>query len=69
MTDMKCAMKAGEKSKLGALRNLIGKIKAKQIIFANRLGYSFNCYYSLFVACIEKFYRHYYVLIDLFMKY
>jgi len=31
MTDMKSAMKAGEKSKLGALRNLIGKVKAKQI--------------------------------------
>ncbi len=31
MNDMKSAMKAGEKSKLGALRNLIGKVKAKQI--------------------------------------
>ncbi|MBT6871014.1 MAG: GatB/YqeY domain-containing protein [Candidatus Marinimicrobia bacterium] len=31
MNDMKSAMKAGEKSELGALRNLIGKIKAKQI--------------------------------------
>ncbi|MBT5077858.1 MAG: GatB/YqeY domain-containing protein [Candidatus Marinimicrobia bacterium] len=31
MNDMKSAMKAGEKSELGALRNLIGKVKAKQI--------------------------------------
>ena len=31
MNDMKSAMKAGEKSKLAALRNLIGKVKAKQI--------------------------------------
>jgi len=31
MNDMKTAMKAGEKSELGALRNLIGKVKAKQI--------------------------------------
>ena len=31
MSDMKSAMKAGEKSKLAALRNLIGKVKAKQI--------------------------------------
>ena len=31
MTDMKSAMKAGGKSELGALRNLIGKVKAKQI--------------------------------------
>ena len=31
MSDMKTAMKAGEKSELGALRNLIGKVKAKQI--------------------------------------
>ena len=31
MNDMKSAMKAGEKAELGALRNLIGKVKAKQI--------------------------------------
>ena len=31
MNDMKSAMKAGEKSELGALRNLIGKVKTKQI--------------------------------------
>ena len=31
MNDMKSAMKAGQKSELGALRNLIGKLKAKQI--------------------------------------
>ena len=31
MNDMKSAMKSGEKSELGALRNLIGKVKAKQI--------------------------------------
>ena len=31
MNDMKSAMKAGEKSELRALRNLIGKVKAKQI--------------------------------------
>ena len=31
MNDMNSAMKAGEKSELGALRNLIGKVKAKQI--------------------------------------
>ena len=31
MNDMKSAMKAGEKSELKALRNLIGKVKAKQI--------------------------------------
>ena len=31
MNDMKSAMKAGQKSELGALRNLIGKVKAKQI--------------------------------------
>jgi len=31
MNDMKSALKAGEKSELGALRNLIGKVKAKQI--------------------------------------
>ena len=31
MNDMKSAMKAGKKSELGALRNLIGKVKAKQI--------------------------------------
>ena len=31
MNDMKSAMKAGEKSELGALRNIIGKVKAKQI--------------------------------------
>ena len=31
MNDMKAAMKAGQKSELGALRNLIGKVKAKQI--------------------------------------
>ena len=31
MNDMKSAMKAGEKSELEALRNLIGKVKAKQI--------------------------------------
>ena len=31
MNDMKSAMKAGEKVELGALRNLIGKVKAKQI--------------------------------------
>ena len=31
MDDMKLALKAGQKSELGALRNLIGKVKAKQI--------------------------------------
>ena len=31
MDDMRSAMKAGEKSDLRALRNLIGKVKAKQI--------------------------------------
>ena len=31
MNDMKSAMKAGDKAELGALRNLIGKVKAKQI--------------------------------------
>ena len=31
MNDMNSAMKAGEKSELRALRNLIGKVKAKQI--------------------------------------
>ena len=31
MNDMKAAMKAGEKSELRALRNLIGKVKTKQI--------------------------------------
>ena len=31
MNDMKFAMKAGQKSELIALRNLIGKVKAKQI--------------------------------------
>jgi uncharacterized protein YqeY len=31
MDDMKSALKAGQKSELGALRNLIGKVKAKQI--------------------------------------
>ena len=31
MNDMTSAMKAGQKSELGALRNLIGKVKAKQI--------------------------------------
>jgi uncharacterized protein YqeY len=31
MSDMKTAMKAGEKSELRALRNLIGKVKSKQI--------------------------------------
>ena len=37
MNDMKAAMKAGEKSELGALRNIIGKVKAKQIDSAKTL--------------------------------